>query len=105
MSDILDVIAQTRYGLLTGTTAEAATVPANCAVEGYSFSATSGGTATLVITPGGAGQKGIALPAITVATHPYDDPRVLLRLGAGTIFTFAGNVEAYVIKIAYLGGV
>lgn len=106
MSNILDVIAQTRLGLLTGTTAEAAVVPEGAAVEAFSFVANSAGAATLVITPGGAGQKSTALPTITVlASGAYTKDRVLLRLGAGTVFTFAGNVGSYVIDLAYLGGV
>lgn len=106
MSNILDAIAQSRYAVLTGTTAEAAVVPENCAVTSYSFLANSSGDATLVITPGGAGQKAVALPAITVAASGgFDDQQVLHRLGAGTIFTFAGNIKSYVISISYLGGV
>lgn len=99
MSRILDLIAESRYSLLTGTTAETATVLPGWQVQGFSFSA-GGSDATLVITPGGAGQKAIALSTITVkAGKTYDEPLILGRLGAGTIFTFAGGVDSYVISI------
>ena len=79
-------------------------MPSFAQVEAFSFSA--GATdATLIITPGGAGQKAVALSTITVkAGKSYDDPWVLGRLGPGSSFVFAGGVDSYAIKVYYPTG-
>lgn len=100
---ILDQIAGSRYSHAAGTAATV-TVPAGYIVTGISAFASS--ASAITITPGGAGQDGAALTAITLPASSgwYHAPAnvFLGQLGGGSVIVFA-STAAYVVYYAKIG--
>lgn len=99
---ILDAIAGSQFTYAGGASGSV-TVPAGRVARRVKCCATSGG-ATLTITPGGAGQTGVAGDAIPIPNGAqWFDLELLGELGAGTVLAFAGTAS-YFVAFAKFGG-
>lgn len=95
---ILDTLATSKFSYDAGASGTV-TVPAGKAVTRFAAIATTDG-ATLTITPGGAGQSGVAGAAMPIpVAGGWFGLSMLGELGAGSVLAFSGTAS-YLVTYA-----